>query len=144
MIKSIHFLGWVSESRNINFYDVSCGKLIRSYIVWKYVSGQTHYSTPWIMNAFVISYSLRQGVSTSVPLSCPDPAWTAFLVVSDLENGDKSQCGMTLAALPVTNNRREQKTQTTFGIRRVSYYWYLLKKWWDVQSNMATEVEEPN
>ncbi len=44
------------------------------------------------MNAFVISYSLRQGVSTSVPLSCPDLAWTAFLVVSDLENGDKSQC----------------------------------------------------
>lgn len=50
------------------------------------------------MNAFVISYSLRQGVSASVPLSCLDPAWTAFVVVSDLENGDKSQCGMTLAA----------------------------------------------
>ncbi len=81
------------------------------------------------MNAFVISYSLRQGVSTSVPLSCPDLAWTAFLVVSDLENGDKSQCGMTLAALPVKNNRREQKTQTTFGIRlsRISCYWHSQK-----------------
>lgn len=78
------------------------------------------------MNAVVISYSLRQGVSASVPLSCPDPAWTAFLVVPDLGNGDKSQCGMTLAALPVKNNRREQKTQTTFGIRlsRESYYWH--------------------
>lgn len=76
------------------------------------------------MNAVVISYSLRQGVSASVPLSCPDPAWTAFLVVPDLGNGDKSQCGMTLAALPVKNNRREQKTQTTFGIRlsRESYW----------------------
>lgn len=59
-------------------------------------------------------------------MSCPDPAWTAFLVVSDLENGDKSQCGMTLPALLVKNNRREQKTQTTFCIKlsRESCYWH--------------------
>lgn len=60
-----------------------------------------------------------------------DPAQTAFLVVSDLEIGDKSQCGMTLAALPVKNNRRELKTQTAFSIPRrpscVSFYWHLQK-----------------
>lgn len=63
---------------------------------------------------FVISYSLRQGVTMLLLLSCLDPAWKALLVFSDIENIDKRHCGTTLIALPVKNDRRQAMTHKQY------------------------------
>lgn len=66
------------------------------------------------MNAFVISYSLRQGVSALLLSACLDPAWKALVVFSDLENINNCHCGTTLTALPVKNDKRQEMTNKQY------------------------------